>query len=455
MYGLPLLATIVRDRGFDVDVLIERLSAIDWERVSRSDVICFTLISSSWPRFVELAKRIHRTWSIPIIIGGTFATYMAERILAELDFVFVVKGEGDGTLPELIEGILEGRDPGEINGIAYVEEGKVVHTPARDPVSSFETIPDYSLVRGYDALLRMSRWSAFRRRLTPVPTLQTSRGCPHHCTFCVVKRMFGPQYRMREIEGVLEDLRLRRRHGNLFFIVDNNFTADPVRTKQLLERVIREDLGLRFLAFSRFDIAEDREMLRLLQRAGVSCLCIGFESLNRETLGTLGKGAERERMEWAAERIHEYGIHILATFIVGADPDTVEACRDVFDFVQRTRIDGFRVFPIFSLPAEHPDSEVSRRIVGDWRYFNGNYVVYFPEHVRPSILQKEILKIHRRSVSGGQIVRQLLQGRIQVGFQNYALRGRTSALERCVSDYMPILEKAEQGRYTADDRFIA
>ncbi len=454
MYGLPLLATIVRDCGHDAEVFIERVGPIDWNRVAESDLVCFTMIAPSWERFKELASRIHETWSIPMVVGGTFATYMADELLRRLPFLVIAKGEGDETLPELVEGIVEGRDLSEIRGVAYVEAGEIVHTPERGCVSSFETIPDYSLVRGYDDLARMPKFLAAQRRLLPLPTLQTSRGCPHKCNFCVVTRMFGSAYRTRSVESVIEDLRRRRKYGNSFFIVDNYFTANPARTKRLLERIIAENLGIKFFAFSRFEVAEDPDMLHLLRKAGVRTLLIGFESLNNESLRSLGKGVDREYIEWAVDRIHGDKIHVLASFIVGMDPDHLDSCQEIYEFAQKTRLDGFWIFPKFMMPTEDAGAELNARIVEDWRYFNGIYVVYFPKNMKPSLLQREIMRVHREAVSGKQILAHLLQGRFQVAAQGHNLRGRIRALERSIANYLPILEAAERDRYTVDGRFI-
>ena len=106
------------------------------------------------------------------------------------------------------------------------------------------------------------------------------------------------------------------------------------------------------------------------------------------------------------------------------------------------------------MPTDKAGEDKKRRIVEDWRYFNGNYVVYFPKNVKPSLLQREILRVHREASAGRQILRHLLQGRFQVAAQGQSLRGRIRELERSVSGYLPLLEAAERGRYTEEGRFI-
>lgn len=266
--------------------------------------------------------------------------------------------------------------------------------------------------------------------------------------------MFGSAYRTRSIGSVIEDLRIRCKYGKSFFIVDNYFTANPTRTKRLLEKIIEENLGIEFLGFSRFEVAEDPEMLDLLWKAGVRTLLIGFESLNNECLRSLGKGVDREYIEWAVERIHGGKINIFASFIVGMDPDHVDSCQQIYEFAQKTRLDGFWIFPKFMMPTEDAGADMNARIVQDWRYYNGIYVVYFPKNMKPSLLQREIMRVHGEAVSGKRILAHMLQGRFQVAAQGYNLRGRMRELERSITNYLPILEAAERDRYTADGRLI-
>ena len=93
-YGMPLVATIVRDAGYDVRVFVEHIGPIDWEQVLESDVVCFHAFSSTLPKTIEYIGKVKAARpDVPIIIGGTHASVMVEDTLQYCDVV--VRKEGD------------------------------------------------------------------------------------------------------------------------------------------------------------------------------------------------------------------------------------------------------------------------------------------------------------------------------------------------------------------------
>ena len=93
-YGMPLVATIVRDAGYGVRVFVEHIGPIDWEQVLESDVVCFHAFSSTLPKTIEYIGKVKAARpDVPIIIGGTHASVMVEDTLQYCDVV--VRKEGD------------------------------------------------------------------------------------------------------------------------------------------------------------------------------------------------------------------------------------------------------------------------------------------------------------------------------------------------------------------------
>ena len=101
-YGMPLVVTIVRDAGYDVQAYVEHIGAVQWDRVMDSDVVCFHAFTSTMPKTIEYINKIRAVRpDMPIVIGGTHASVMVEDTLQYCDVV--VRQEGDETLPELLE----------------------------------------------------------------------------------------------------------------------------------------------------------------------------------------------------------------------------------------------------------------------------------------------------------------------------------------------------------------
>ena len=100
-FGMPLIATIVRDAGYDVKVFVEHIGPVKWNQVMESDVVCFYTFSASMPTRVEYIKKIRAARpEMPTILGGTHASVMAEDTLQYCDLV--VRQEGDETLPDVL-----------------------------------------------------------------------------------------------------------------------------------------------------------------------------------------------------------------------------------------------------------------------------------------------------------------------------------------------------------------
>ena len=138
-----------------------------------------------------------RARGIPVIIGGSHVTFMADEALAHADYV--ARGEGgEQIMLELIEA-LEGRRPLEaIRGLSFLRAGRAVHNDLREPCADLDTLPfpDLTLIAGHERLAR-----------TPI---MTSWGCPFACNFCSVTAMFGRKYRFRSAESVVAEIKEKR-----------------------------------------------------------------------------------------------------------------------------------------------------------------------------------------------------------------------------------------------------
>jgi Fe-S oxidoreductase len=169
--GVILLGTMLRDRGWDVRVYIEDVAPIDMKEVLSADIVGISTLTSTAPQSYRLAQKV-REAGIPVVIGGTHVSFMAEEALEYSDYV--VRGEGEETLFELIEAMDGTRAIEKILGLSYWKGGRKMHNPDRPLKEDLDSnpIPDYSLVEG---------WNTQKRGLI---SIATSRGCPFTCTFC-------------------------------------------------------------------------------------------------------------------------------------------------------------------------------------------------------------------------------------------------------------------------------
>lgn len=449
-YGLPLIATILSQTGYDVKVYIEHIKPPQWDRIAASDLICFSSLNAGADKTYRLAKKIRSRLDIPIIIGGTHASYYPESCLQYCNYVVI--GEGDETIVELVETLATGGDVKQVRGIAYRVGEQVHRTNPRPAPATFDTIPNFSLIEGYS---KMNLIDILTQRKKPMLTVQSSRGCQYNCTFCIVNTMFPGGYRKRNIESVIWDLRDKRKYGKDIIFVDNEFAVHPAHTKKLLQRMIEEHFGFKIVVFSRVEISQDDELLLLMRQAGISHIYQGYESVQPQTLLLYNKRQTLEQIIASIEKLHSFGFGILGSFVVGADTDTLETIQSTVNFVVEQKLSYAFFFPIWGHFPEQRNGYQTiipwyRSIFHGWGYSNGHYVTHFPLQMPPSKLQRAIIDAYQTIYSPVQIFRALKYRRFVDAKCIILLRYLLRSIDKEPVNYISFLEEIEDGLYDAD-----
>jgi len=450
-YGMPFIGTVLSEAGYDVRVYMEHIKGPDWERIAASDLVCFSTLSAGADKTRQLATRIRSELGVPVIIGGTHASYFPESCLEFSDFV--VFGEGDETILELIDALATGRAVNDVPGIAYRDGDQVRRTLPRPGPRRFETVPDFSLIEGYR---RMSLFDMIRRRKMPLLTVQASRGCQFKCTFCIVNTMFESGYRKRDVESVIRDLRDKRRYGRELLFVDNDFAAIRPFTKQLLRRIIEEDLDFDTMVLTRVEVARDDELLELMRRAGITQIYQGYESVQPETLAGYDKKQTLDKIIAAIQKLHTFGFRISGSFVVGADTDTRETVRRTVDFVLDQDLTIAYFFPVWGhYPEQIRGYEAIvpwyRSIFREWKYCDGNFVTHFPLRMRPSQLQRALIEAPQRVFSAARVLDAMKRGKYQDAKEKMTHRYMWWTIAKGLREYVPFLESLEEGLYDDQD----
>ncbi|MCF8078937.1 MAG: B12-binding domain-containing radical SAM protein [Desulfobacterales bacterium] len=453
-YGICIIGSVLAELGFDVEIFIEHVEPPDWHAVSSADLVLMSTFSAAARRIYELADLIRAELKIPVVMGGTHATYFAEDCLKHCDVV--VLREGDETIAELIRALSTGRPLSQVAGIAFRENGRTRRTKDRAVPKTFDTIQNYRLIRGMG---RFSWMDVLRRSRVPLVTVQSSRGCPFHCRFCIVDTMFGGGYRVRGIESLVEDLRDKRRYGKELLFVDNYFGADISYTKRLLTRIIEEAFDFDIIVLCRIEIARDPELLVLMRRAGVTALYVGIESIQPETLKDYAKRQTVERIQSSIATFHQHGFRLSGSFVIGADTDTPATIEETVAFARANGIEVCYFFPLWGHYVERklgnlPLIPRHRSIFKGWDYCDGNFVTHFPLHLRPSQLQQAVIDSHRKIYTPAEFWEALRKRDWTAVKEKAANRYAWEFIEKGLRHYIPWLQQIEEGFYDRNGRLL-
>ncbi|MFA5038657.1 MAG: radical SAM protein [Candidatus Omnitrophota bacterium] len=364
LLGPVYLGTILKARGHEVEIYNEDIRPPDYRRL-RADVIGLSLLTSTARRGYEIAGKFPKD---KVIMGGVHPSLLPQEALAFARQV--VTGEAEGVIADVIEGRI--KDP--------IVRGA--------PVENLDLLPfpDFSLVKG----------------LPPKPLLlpvSTSRGCPFDCSFCSVTLMFGRKYRFRDPANVMKELEGSR--ARRVFFCDDNFSANPRRTKILLELLSKS--GIRnWVCQVRCDAARDPELLELMSRAGCELVCVGFESINPETLKAYQKNQTLEEIIRAIRSFHLKKIKIHGMFVLGGETDDRNTVLETVKFAVRQKIETIQLMILTPFPGTkvHETLQAQKRIfTKDWRFYDGQHIVFTPSRLSAKDLQTTVLHAYRKFYS--------------------------------------------------------
>jgi radical SAM superfamily enzyme YgiQ (UPF0313 family) len=384
--------------GHDVRIFCQQLAPIDWNDVLSADLVGLSTTTSTAPAAYAMSDRL-RVRGIPVVLGGSHVTFMADEALQHAGFV--ARGEGgDQLLLELIAALRGERELESIAGLSFIRDGEHVHNELRPPRQDLDkmSVPDLSLVVGHE-----------RMRSTPI---MTSLGCPFACSFCSVTAMFGRKYRFRSTESVIAELE-DKRPSHVFFY-DDNFAADRTRLKRLLRAMIERGLVIPWQAQVRTDVARDAELLELMRLSGCETLGLGLESVDQATLDALHKSQSVADIMAAVDAIHSHGIRVHGMFVLGADSDDRDTMRRTVDFAIQQRIDTVMLNVLTPAPGTDWFAEVDgagRIFDKRWQLYDGQHVVITPTHMEPSELQAAVLEGYARFYSPRQWLKCLVERR--------------------------------------------
>jgi radical SAM superfamily enzyme YgiQ (UPF0313 family) len=189
-------------------------------------------------------------------------------------------------------------------------------------------------------------WSLIDKKKYQVMSIQYSRGCPFNCEFCDIVVINGHVPRTKDktqIVAELDSLYDLGWRGSVFF-VDDNFIGNKRKLKsEILPAIIKwmEEKGrpFSFLTEASINLADDEELMGLMNEAGFDVVFVGIESPNEESLVECNKSPNKNRdLLTAVKKLQNHGLQVQGGFIVGFDSDPLSIFKSQIDFIQKSGI---------------------------------------------------------------------------------------------------------------------
>jgi radical SAM superfamily enzyme YgiQ (UPF0313 family) len=339
----------------EVVLLDENVEPIDFDQLRRFDVIGVTGMVVQRDRMCEILQRL-RSMPAVIAVGGPLVTVSEEIFTGLCNVRFI--GEAETTWPAFLT--------------ALATQQPTLERYEQPEKTDMTTVP-------------IPRFDLLKHGYYGTAPVQFSRGCPFLCEFCDIITIFGRRPRVKRPEQVLAELdSLLAQDFKGCFLVDDNFIGNKIEAKRLLRRIIEwqelHGFPLEFVTEASINLANDLELIELMDRANLRRVFIGIESPREASLSETRKNqnVHGDSMLAKLDRIRAGGIEISGGFIVGFDNDDVRIFDEQFDFIQASGIANLSI----SLLTPLPTTPLYERLQAEGRLdFSDPELIYIPKQM--------------------------------------------------------------------------
>ena len=348
------ICAAVAPQGWQVEIVDE--CVLEKPHVPKADVdiVGIGAMTTQAKRAYKIADS-YRNLGVKVVLGGIHPSALPHEALQHADVVCV--GDAEGTLPRAL------------NDFAAGQELQTIYDWKEDPDQPIAT-PRKDLLHPKDYLV-----------YNPI---QTTRGCPHDCSFCTTPAIFGRKFRQRSIESIVAEIKAAQEQGSHFFIFsDDNFGGSHRWALGLCEALI--PLEIKWASQCDILISNSEKLLAAMRKSGCQGLILGLESPNQNTLNEARKRyVKTESYLERIKRIQAHDISLWGSFLFGFDNDNWDNLRETVRFAQKADL----VMSCYPILTPYPGTAIfeeykkqGRLLTEDWEKYNGATVVFEPKRM--------------------------------------------------------------------------
>lgn len=377
--GLMYIAAVLEREGFHVRILDNYPLNMSINRVKdfvsdlNPKIVGISCNSVNYKQAVEMAKAVKEVSPKSVVVmGGPHATCMPETLLVHKEVDFVIAGEGEFSMLELVKNISTQQlsHLQQIPGLAYRVDDRVVINP-QSFIEDLDWVPMPAR-----HLINLTKYERNVEYVPakPVDVLSVTRGCPFNCRFCETKKIWGTKHRAFSPRRVVEEIEhLIDNYGTegVYFIGDN-FTLDSRWVKKICSLVIKRKIDIKWACDTRVDLIS-RDLLRHMKAAGCRTIWFGVESGSPRILNKLNKGITLKQAMDAVEMCRKEGISVACSFLLGVPGETLRDMEATLSFALKLNPDWCQ----FNIYIACPGSSLYEEVIQSGLYDHWSDFIYF------------------------------------------------------------------------------
>lgn len=330
-------------------------------------VVAISALTARIDEAYALSREL-RARGMIVILGGLHVSAMPEEAASHADII--VKGEGERVWARLLTDLESGRYRSAYDSSVSADESRF---------NEAHPVPRYDL-------LELDRYNRL--------TLQTTRGCPLHCSFCAASRTISP-YRKKSLVQVRRELEtiLNLWPRPFIELADDNTFVDKRWSRELV--ALLSEYPLKWFTESDISLADDEALLKLLAKSGCAQVLIGLESAASESMTGLDtrdwKSKRHRDYAEKIQRIQDHGISVNGCFILGFDQDGPDIFERTLDYIESLKLSEVQI----TLLTPFPGTSLRQQLVEEGRILPdvtwGQYTL-FDLTFRPARMSEDAMR---------------------------------------------------------------
>ncbi len=342
--GLMILAATIPNHQVEILDLRNYDYSPDYveRRIQKADVVGVSASTSMIKGALEVF-RVAKDNDVKTVLGGYHGSLVPETArYPEVDLV--VRGEGELTFPEVIEAFNKDQNFKTIKGISFQNGANFYKTEDRPLINLDDSpFPRRDLVKQYH----------YHYFWATIDALESARGCPHQCHFCCVSSHWGRGWRYKSPERVIEEFHNMDKSKNWFIFNDSETTLNMRRIEKICHLTKEYGYHRKWKSSQGRvdDIVKHPRIVGKMAAAGWKMMFIGIESIHQKSLDTIGKRITIEQIRKAVKMLHDRGITIFGSIIIGNIGENMEDVRATIKFAEDLDIDIMQFTPLTPYPA--------------------------------------------------------------------------------------------------------
>jgi radical SAM superfamily enzyme YgiQ (UPF0313 family) len=301
LLALPTVAGMTPEKH-EVILIDDNVEEVPFD--AEVDLVGITAMTCYVTRAFAIADKF-RERGVPVVMGGPHATLAPYEALEHVDSVVI--GEAENVWETLLEDFELGAMKEVYRGVDAKPTMEANHRPA---------------------------WHLVERTKYVFYGVEATRGCPFDCSFCSIKQLYGPDFRVRGADDVIAEIKASP--SNQIFFTDDNLIGNKPFAKELFTKMA--GLGVSWGCQMSINVGYMDKMLDMMKEAGCFFVFIGLETLDKEAVVAMNKPVNKMDYYKAIENIQSKGMFVIGSFILGSDNDTPETVIEIRDFVQESQL---------------------------------------------------------------------------------------------------------------------